>query len=60
MQDDQKIQREILKFLYREWEENPRGQMSASEVGEKLEDIFDNGHRYHLAGGLVSQSLQYL
>lgn len=48
MQDDQKIQREILKFLYRVWEENPRGQMSAGEVGEELEEIFDNGHRYHL------------
>lgn len=48
MQDDQKIQREILKYLYQQWEENPRGQTNMGEMGDELEDIFDNGCKYHL------------
>ncbi|MFC6906913.1 hypothetical protein [Halalkalicoccus tibetensis] len=48
MLDDQKIQREILKFLYQQWVENPRGQTNTGEVGKELEDIFENGYKYHL------------
>lgn len=46
--DDQKIQREILKFAYDEWTEAPRRYVTFEQISESLSDVLDDDCRYHL------------